>query len=67
MPRFLCVLCLIILLGRSASAQFTVHVLNPWSTDTCAWHRDSLRMGGNNFVGYYPGSGMRPEGGNWFF
>jgi fibro-slime domain-containing protein len=24
-------------------------------------------MGGNNVVGYYPGSGMRPEGGNWFF
>ena len=67
MPRFLCAVFLTIALGHSAFAQYTAHVLNPWSADTCAWHRDSLRMGGNNVVGYYPGSSMMPEGGNWFF
>ena len=56
-----------LLLGQSAFAQYTVHVLNPWISDTCSGHKDSLRMLGNNEVGYYPGTELTPEGGNWFF
>ncbi|HAJ80583.1 MAG TPA: hypothetical protein DCO75_12530 [Fibrobacteres bacterium] len=56
-----------IAINQSVSAQVTIHVVNPWRTDTCAWHRDSLRMVGNNYVGYYPGSSMAPEGADWFF
>jgi fibro-slime domain len=67
MLKFIYMVILGLLLGQSVVAQYTVHVLNPYVADTCAWHRDSLRMGGNGVVGYYPGSSMKPEGGNWFY
>ena len=67
MSRFFYLLLVTIAINQSVSAQVTIHVLNPWRTDTCAWHRDSLRMVGNNYVGYYPGSSMAPEGADWFF
>jgi fibro-slime domain-containing protein len=67
MLKFIYMVVLGLLLGQSVVAQYTVHVLNPYVADTCAWHRDSLRMGGNGVVGYYPGSSMKPEGGNWFY
>ncbi|MBN2036713.1 MAG: fibro-slime domain-containing protein [Chitinispirillaceae bacterium] len=60
-------LILALFLFQTAFSQVTVHVLNPWRNNTCDWHRDSLRMSGNNIVGYYPGSGMAPEGGSWFY
>jgi fibro-slime domain-containing protein len=61
------VLFIILLLTHEGFTQVTVHVFNPWLHDTCAGHRDSLRMIGNSEVGYYPGTNMSPEGGGWFF
>ena len=58
---------LMVTLVQGISAQVNVHVFNPWRNDSCAWHRDSLRMSGNSYVGYYPGSGMQPEGDAWFY
>ncbi len=65
--RILGLLSFGLLLCGNLYADAVVHVLNPWRNDTCAGHRDSLRMGGNNYVGYYPGSAMIPEGGGWFY
>jgi len=56
-----------VLLVECSFADFTIHVLNPWENDTSALRRDSLRMVGNNEVGYYPGTSMTPEGGGWFY
>ncbi|MGB7568055.1 MAG: fibro-slime domain-containing protein, partial [Chitinivibrionales bacterium] len=67
MPKFFKIIPLTLFLYGSVFAQYTVHVLNPWSGDTCEWRRDSLRMSGNNTVGYYPGSEMTSQGGSWFF
>jgi fibro-slime domain-containing protein len=67
MQKYFYLIVLSVLLGHPVSAQYTIHVLNPWASDTCAGHADSLRMLGNNTVGYYPGSSLTPEGANWFF
>ena len=67
MQKYFYLIVLGVLLSHPVSAQYTIHVLNPWASDTCAGHADSLRMLGNNTVGYYPGSSLTPEGGNWFF
>jgi hypothetical protein len=56
-----------VLFGQCSFADFTIHVLNPWENDTSALLRDSLRMAGNNEVGYYPGTTMIPEGNGWFY
>lgn len=58
---------LILLLSSVVSAEFTIHILNPWADDAEADRRDSLRMGGNNFVTYYPGTLMKNEGNGWFY
>ena len=56
-----------VLFVQCAFAGFTIHVLNPWKSDTSELLRDSLRMLGNNEVGYYPGTTMIPEGNGWFY
>jgi fibro-slime domain-containing protein len=61
------VLFIILLLTHEGFTQVTVHVLNPWLHDSCAGHRDSLRIIGSGEVGYYPGTKMSPEGAGWFF
>ncbi len=61
------VLLLILLLSSVVSAEFTIHILNPWADDAQAHRRDSLRMLGNEHVGYYPGTLMHNEGNGWFY
>jgi fibro-slime domain-containing protein len=58
---------LILLLSSVVSAEFTIHILNPWADDAVADRRDSLRMLGNAHVGYYPGTLMKNEGNGWFY
>lgn len=61
------VMLLILLLSSVVSAEFTIHILNPWVDDAVADRRDSLRMLGNAHVGYYPGTLMKSEGNGWFY
>lgn len=57
----------VLLLSSVVSAEFTIHILNPWADDAVADRRDSLRMLGNAHVGYYPGTLMKNEGNGWFY
>jgi hypothetical protein len=67
MFRFLKIALFIVFFSQCTFSDFTIHVLNPWKNDTSELLRDSLRMSGNNEVGYYPGTTMIPEGNGWFY
>lgn len=57
----------VIFLVNTAAAEFTIHILNPWNSDSVADRRENLRMVGNAEVGYHPGTDMQNEGGGWFY
>lgn len=63
MSRKMSLLMFVLLISQSVFAEFTLHILSPWRTDTSATRRDSLRIGGNSEAGFYPGSNMIAEGG----
>ncbi len=50
-----------------ASADYVIHVLNPWRDSDSVERKDTLWMLGNYVVGYYPGTKMINEGGGWFY
>ena len=52
---------------QATSAEFTIHIINPWMDDTSANRRDSLHMADNAEVDYSIGTAMVNEGGGWFY
>jgi fibro-slime domain-containing protein len=53
-------------LAQPALASFTIHLFSPWASDPARPSPPAFIMIQGKEPGYYPGTAMRADGGDWF-